>query len=253
MQYIIIFVISIFLWYYYTQYKEKDNKYIPMMIRQSELLEENEVLKEENTKLKSKIKYLELYKNDVSKTFKILDNELEVINEHLKNKQGQRQQHQEQNVTSMNPGLLNSLFNHIQNNPTESPFNHIQNNPSESLFNQLVTSDMLYESDEQQEQTEQEEQEHPKQQEQEQEQHPKQQEQEHPKQEHPKQEHPEQEREHPKQEQEPEEQQQRRHEKFIQSQVVPSFRSLPLNSHSNSYSNSNSYTRYLINHDLINH
>ena len=38
---IIICIVSILLWYYYTKSKEQDDKYIPVMIRQSELLKEN--------------------------------------------------------------------------------------------------------------------------------------------------------------------------------------------------------------------
>ena len=79
---IIICIIIILLWYYYIS-TEKGDKYVSTMMEHSTLLQENIKLKQENKKLRVKLKYLENYKNDISKTFKILDNELGMINEHL--------------------------------------------------------------------------------------------------------------------------------------------------------------------------
>jgi hypothetical protein len=142
-QYIIIIcIITILLWYYYTKSKENDNKYIPVMIRQSELIHDNSKLKQENKKLKLRVKYLENYKNDVSKTFKILDNELVLINEHIKNRASNIPESpvEESNnfQTSLTPSILNSLIR----NSTESlePDNNLFNN----IFNRFLTGDMNF-------------------------------------------------------------------------------------------------------------
>jgi hypothetical protein len=93
----------------------------------------------ENKKMKSRVKDLQSYKNDVSKTFKILDNELLLINDHLKRNSDQNIQEartnfpitssipigriplarvasftalpQNNNISLLTPELLTSLFN----------------------------------------------------------------------------------------------------------------------------------------------
>lgn len=148
---IIICITTILLWYYYIKSKEQDDKYLPVMMRQSELLHENAKLKQENKKLKLKLKYLENYKNDVSKTFKILDNELGLINEHIKTKTGTTTEQSEQNSsvpntnipnsnsfrTSLTPNVLTSLIRSSQETtPTDSMFN--------GIFNRFLTGDMQF-------------------------------------------------------------------------------------------------------------
>lgn len=140
---IVICVVTILLWYYYIKSKEQDDKYLPVMIRQSELMHENTKLKQENKKLKMRIKYLDNYRNDVSKTFKILDNELGLINEHIKqrgNVQNTEPPHlNESNAfrTSVTPTVLNSLLRTSQE-PVSSDglFNNI--------FNRFLTGDMNF-------------------------------------------------------------------------------------------------------------
>ena len=148
---IIICIITILLWYYYIKSKEQDDKYLPVMVRQSELLHENAKLKQENKKLKLKLKYLENYKNDVSKTFKILDNELGLINEHIKTKTGATTEQSEQSTsvpntnipnsnsfrTSLTPNVLSSLIRSShETSPTDSMFN--------GIFNRFLTGDMQF-------------------------------------------------------------------------------------------------------------
>ena len=146
---IIICIITILLWYYYTKSKDNDDKYIPVMIRQSELLHENTRLKQDNKKLKIRVKYLENYKSDVSKTFKILDSELGLINDHIKNKQPPTRRDQEEPRveletqpeprfrTSITPTVLNSLLRTSQE-PTQS------DNMLDSIFNRFLTGDMHF-------------------------------------------------------------------------------------------------------------
>lgn len=138
---IIICIISILLWYYYIKSKEQDDKYIPVMVRHSELMHENNMLKQENKKLKLRLKYLENYKQDVSKTFKILDSELGLINEHLNKKSQEIQPPNdiaEQNSafeTSLTPTVLNSLIreSHL---PSTNSLNNI--------FNRFLTGDVNF-------------------------------------------------------------------------------------------------------------
>ena len=124
---ILVFIISILLWFYYIKSKDQDDKYIPVMIRQSQLINENNILKRETKKLKSRIKYLEKYKEDVSKTFRILDNELVMITDHINKNTNQQEQEQfplQQEITSMTPDILSTLLNTYTARP---PFNSLYN------------------------------------------------------------------------------------------------------------------------------
>lgn len=112
---IVICVLSILLWYYYM----KSNEYNPLILNK---------LRDNNLKLKTKIKHLENYKNDVSKTFKILDNELVLINEHIHDNKTENSFQ-----TSVTPNLLNNLLS-----PENGTFN--------SIFNQFLTGDINFEA-----------------------------------------------------------------------------------------------------------
>lgn len=148
---IIICIVSILLWYYYMKSKEQDDKYLPVMIRQSELMHENSKLKQENKKLKMRIKYLENYKNDVSKTFKILDNELGLINEHIKQTRPPQNSLNENisvppnnsNVfrTSVTPSVLNTLLQTSQEPSVQS------DNLFNNIFNRFLTGEMDFSND----------------------------------------------------------------------------------------------------------
>jgi hypothetical protein len=74
---IICVIFGVISWYYFNKFLESEREY-------SRLHSRFESLSTENQKMKSRIKDLQSYKNDVSKTFKILDNELVMINDHLK-------------------------------------------------------------------------------------------------------------------------------------------------------------------------
>lgn len=148
---IIISIVTILLWYYYTKSKEQDDKYIPVMIRQSELLNENNILKQENKKLKTKIKYLENYKNDVSKTFKILDNELVLINDHIKNQSTTLPNIQNpapnpninrQDITSLTPNILHSLL--TNSNEQIEQVHQRPHSLFNNMFNRFLTGDMNF-------------------------------------------------------------------------------------------------------------
>jgi hypothetical protein len=73
---LIIIVLLTTSWYYYTKYKEyeKENHFLQNNVNKTNM---------ENSNYRTRIKDLQKYKNDVSKTFKILDTELTNINNHV--------------------------------------------------------------------------------------------------------------------------------------------------------------------------
>jgi len=116
-------ILGFISWYYFNKFQESEKEY-------NKLYKRFEHVYIENQKVKSRIKDLQSYKNDVSKTFKILDNELVLINDHLKKQNEnvttdhQRSQRPppvarsfymrnipSNNVSLLTPDLLTSLFN----------------------------------------------------------------------------------------------------------------------------------------------
>ena len=65
---IICVIFGVVSWYYFNKFMESEREY-------SRLHKSYDELHMENKKMKSRLKDLQSYKNDVSKTFKILDNE----------------------------------------------------------------------------------------------------------------------------------------------------------------------------------
>ncbi len=110
---IIISILVILLWFYFMKYSEQESKYLSVMLKQKQVISK---LKVENVKMKSELKYLHNYKNDVSKTFQILDNELVMINDRIKQTGDQVQnstqtQPRSSFQTSFNPSILSTLLN----------------------------------------------------------------------------------------------------------------------------------------------
>lgn len=98
---LIIVVLGLVAWYYYNKFKESEKEYV--------LLHKQFAI--ENHKLKSRLKDLQTYRNDVSKTFRILDNELVLINDHIQ-KQNQNSP-QNDRVSILTSDMLSSLFENI--------------------------------------------------------------------------------------------------------------------------------------------
>jgi hypothetical protein len=89
----------------------------------------------ENHKLKTRLKDLQSYKNDVSKTFKILDNELLLINDRLQNRESNLNTPQPNPISVLTPELLTSLFNNMNqeftdytNFENQTPIEELNNN-----------------------------------------------------------------------------------------------------------------------------
>jgi hypothetical protein len=97
---IICVIFGVVSWYYFNKFMESEREY-------SRLHKSYDELHIENKKMKSRVKDLQSYKNDVSKTFKILDNELVLINDHLK--RNSQQNIQAQTNFPMNSSITSSI------------------------------------------------------------------------------------------------------------------------------------------------
>lgn len=81
----ILVMAGLCVWFYYTKFHQSEYEYVLLHKRY-------EQLHAENTRLRSRVRDLQSYKDDVSKTFRILDNEIALINEHLRSEHVQREQ-----------------------------------------------------------------------------------------------------------------------------------------------------------------
>ena len=137
MEHFLLLIVSICVsfWFFY-KYKESQTK-LKMTISK------NLSLKLENSSIKTKMKYLETYKTDVSKTFKILDDELLLIKDNLTQNPQQQQISTSTNqqtlprhrVSLLTPSVLTSLMtNETQVQPSQDVFNNI--------FNRFLTSNI---------------------------------------------------------------------------------------------------------------
>lgn len=78
-------ILGLIGWYYFTRLQDSEKEYNKLHKRFEQVCVENQ-------KAKSRLKDLENYRDDVSKTFRILDNELLLINEHLQKNETSRVQ-----------------------------------------------------------------------------------------------------------------------------------------------------------------
>jgi len=112
---VLVAIIAFIAWYYFAKYQESEKEYNRLQKMYVDICNEN-------ARSKSRVEDLQSYKNDVSKTFQILDNELLVINDHIKNQNTQQssiysrlqpQQNREssERISILTPDLLQTLFN----------------------------------------------------------------------------------------------------------------------------------------------
>ena len=134
---IIVCILAFLLWYYFIKAKENESKNLQIS---------NEIcqLYTENQKLKKKNNFLQEYKNDISKTFKILNNELVVINEKVKNNPELKTNFTDQNI-------INSLFNNINTQSTDQepqPSQIFQQEPQPSqIFQQEPQPSQIFQQE----------------------------------------------------------------------------------------------------------
>jgi len=103
---ITILLVGAIVWVCYVKYQEYQYKTLQLMSK-------NHLLEIENQKMKTKIRYLQNYKTDVSKTFKILNNELSLIKENLP----------ENSVNILTPQIFNSLMSSEPETPNANVAN----------------------------------------------------------------------------------------------------------------------------------
>ena len=101
---LIIIILLTIVWYLYTKYKEYEKK-------NYQLQSHFDKLTMENSNYRTRIKDLQKYKNDVSKTFKILDTELTNINNHVEKGNSYFQMHGHNNITPQNNNVNNIRLN----------------------------------------------------------------------------------------------------------------------------------------------
>ena len=135
---IICVVFGIISWYYFNKFLESEREY-------SKLHKRFDNLYVENQKVRTRVKDLQSYKTDVSKTFQILDNELVMINDHLQ-KRNDRGGNQVRNIVSnANAGQQPSVPIHTTIQTSRIPLTRISsfaNMPSNNNVS-LLTPELL--------------------------------------------------------------------------------------------------------------
>jgi len=102
-------------WYYFNKFQESEQNY-------RNLYYQFEKVHIDNKNMKIRIQDLESYRNDISKTFNVLDKELLVINDHLQSRNNNdnitKTGSGSANVQIITPELINSLLDKSENEDT---------------------------------------------------------------------------------------------------------------------------------------
>lgn len=108
---VIVACIAFTAWYYFNKFQESEKAYCRLHA------DYNNSYKQ----LQARVSDLQAYKDDVSKTFQILDNELLLINNHIKKNTNNNQQPDSNtsNITNLSPTVLNNLLNNMNSTPIE--------------------------------------------------------------------------------------------------------------------------------------
>jgi hypothetical protein len=109
---IILIILGLVSWYYYNKFQESEQNYRKLYYQL-----EKEHIKNKNMQIR--IHDLESYRNDISKTFNVLDKELVAINSHLQrrnNNDVNLNKTASANVSILTPELLNSLLSESEVN-----------------------------------------------------------------------------------------------------------------------------------------
>lgn len=113
---LLIIAFAWLVWYYFNKFEQSEKAYY-------NLHQNHMMLYEQNKNLNQKVYDLEMYKNDVSKTFKILDNELLLINEQLRGNPSDNslvRSLQQSFIPNNNLSFLNSIFGNINQESVSS-------------------------------------------------------------------------------------------------------------------------------------
>lgn len=105
-------MIAFVAWFYFQRWQDLHVRYVQMR-------KDFSGLSKDNARLQDKIRDLQLYKDDVSKTFQILDNELVMINDHLKQ---QALDTPRNRVSVLTPDMLHHLFQNVNQEQLDAHF-----------------------------------------------------------------------------------------------------------------------------------
>jgi hypothetical protein len=112
---IILILLGVVSWYYFNKFQESEQNY-------RNLYYQFEKVHIDNKNMKIRIQDLESYRNDISKTFNVLDKELLVINDHLQSRNNNdnitKTGSGSANVQIITPELINSLLDKSENEDT---------------------------------------------------------------------------------------------------------------------------------------
>jgi cell division protein FtsB len=114
-------VVSLVAFFIYNKFEQSERAYVKLHTEYLKVVRERD-------KTKRRVKDLQSYKDDISKTFKILDNELAMINDHIKRKEVNLSEQSEPlgelrgNSLSvmLTPEILNGLFDGINSERIQS-------------------------------------------------------------------------------------------------------------------------------------
>ena len=105
---IVCLAVAYVAFYYYNKFQESEREYIKLHSEHTNALREMQ-------SAQARLHDLQTYKDDVSKTFEILDKELVTINEHIKNKDNSQQPNR---VSMLTPEVLGMLFDNMNQEET---------------------------------------------------------------------------------------------------------------------------------------
>lgn len=129
-----LFIIaSLLAFFFYTKFEQSEREYVKLHDEYLKVVRDRE-------KTKRRVKDLQSYKDDISKTFKILDNELAMINEHIKRKEGQKETNdgvgelRGSNLSVMlTPEILNGFFDGINTEMQSDEVNEEVERPEQGV------------------------------------------------------------------------------------------------------------------------
>lgn len=122
---LICILLGVVAFFYYDKYKRMSLKY-------KKLIKSHNELKLQQHAKDIKLKEMNLYKEDVSKTFKILDNELGLINNHLRSNSNQ--------VSLLTPNVLDNLLSNVNQ---EITIQNTNTNTNENACGDIIQMEVI--------------------------------------------------------------------------------------------------------------
>ena len=138
---IILILLGVVSWYYFNKFQESEQNY-------RNLYYQFEKVHIDNKNMKIRIQDLESYRNDISKTFNVLDKELLVINDHLQSRNNNdnitKTGSGSANVQIITPELINSLLDKSESENEDNRVNDLNTNEDKNkIYNVSEMEDDL--------------------------------------------------------------------------------------------------------------